>query len=252
MDRGLVFMTLGLRESRPKETSLQLLSLRMTLKPLLSRMTVPVFSNVGEPHRHDKCSRKRVPSGRRLDPALSSEHGRQPGMPGAFIFPSDADAMGRWRYQRGDTKTKDVPCIPASSHTLSRCPPPGRTDFSRRPQPSSGYDFPPSLSASSRGDGSAAAGWKGGPLHPACPPSRPLSPRAFLCSSDEAEKFNMECLSSSWLCAAWVTHGKGRRLNLNLTLSLTQTSPDSWPSLTVSHCLRSLEAGGGMPPGPAR
>ena len=41
---------------------------------------------------------------------------------------------------------------------------------------------------------------------------------------------------------------KGLRLNLNLTLSLTQTSPDSWPSLTFNHFLQSLEECGSSPP----
>lgn len=41
---------------------------------------------------------------------------------------------------------------------------------------------------------------------------------------------------------------KGLRLNLNLTLSLTQTSPDSWPSLTFNHSLKSLEECGSTLP----
>lgn len=42
--------------------------------------------------------------------------------------------------------------------------------------------------------------------------------------------FTLCSLANTW---------KGLRLNLNLTLSLTQTSPDSWPSLTFNHFQKS-------------
>lgn len=62
--------------------------------------------------------------------------------------------------------------------------------------------------------------------------------------------FALRSLANTW---------KGLRLNLNLTLSLTQTSPDSWPSLTFNHfqksgkkCVPTLPNSPPRPPSPGQ
>lgn len=127
---------------------------------------------------------------------------------------------------------KHVPRVPASVYTLARCPPPRQNgNFFGQQRPSLIiislclflYHLPEHIPGTSGLANQPSELWLS------------LSLAFFLSTSQSSHQIgekiqhwiSIRLLAPHSLVNTW----KGLRLDLNLTLSLTQASPDSWPSL---------------------